>query len=82
MNGNIAIAGAALGGTIALWDTKRGVQVGSLDVRRDAGGGRRAGDLLPASAAAEGAHFTALAYAPARTRAPRRAYNPPVISLF
>jgi choline dehydrogenase-like flavoprotein len=58
------LAAALLGGTIALWDTKRGVQVGSLDVRRDAGGGRRAGDLLPASAAAEGAHFPALAYAP------------------
>jgi periodic tryptophan protein 2 len=58
------LAAALLGGTIALWDTKRGVQVGSLDVRRDAGSGRRAGDLLPAAAAAAGAHFTALAYSP------------------
>jgi periodic tryptophan protein 2 len=55
-------AAATLSGQIALWDVKRGAQTGTIDARRDAEGGRKAGDLMTSKMAAASTHFTTLAY--------------------
>lgn len=56
------LAAATLAGQIALWDVKRGAQTGTIDARRDAEGGRKAGDLMTSKMAAASTHFTTLAY--------------------
>ena len=56
------LSAATLSGQIALWDVKRGAQTGTIDARRDAEGGRKAGDLMSSKMAAASTHFTTLAY--------------------
>jgi hypothetical protein len=56
------LAVSTLDGTIHFWDVKRGAEVGTIDGRRDAAGGRKAGDVRTAKSSAAGKCFTAIAY--------------------
>lgn len=56
------LAVAAIDGNIALWDVQRGVQLSSLDIRRDLQGGRHSDDARSASNTLNRQHATSLCY--------------------
>ena len=58
----IQLAASAIDGNIALWDIQRGVQLSSIDIRRDLQGGRHKDDARSANATLSRQHATSLCY--------------------
>jgi periodic tryptophan protein 2 len=58
------LAACCLDGSIALWDVKRGVQIGSIDGRLDVQPGRKEGDARAAANQQGAQHFSSIAYSP------------------
>lgn len=56
------LCSSTLDGYLHFWDVKRGVEVGSIDGRRDAAGGRRHDDIRTAKTTATGKCFSAVTY--------------------
>ncbi|RYG52649.1 hypothetical protein EON67_00705 [archaeon] len=56
------LCASTLDGYLHFWDVKRGVELRSIDARRDAAGGRREKDVRTAKTNATGKCFTSLAY--------------------
>lgn len=53
---------ATLDGNLNIWDIKRGVQIGTIDARRDLAGGRKSMDVRTADANSASKHATSICY--------------------
>lgn len=56
------LAASTMAGQICIWDVKHAVQIGIIDGKRDASGGRKRTDAMTAANSASNKHFTTLAY--------------------
>lgn len=56
------LAVSTMSGQICIWDIKHAVQIGIIDGKRDATGGRKQTDAMTAANSASNKHFTTLAY--------------------